>query len=251
MTPLTDPMMRPPIRIAMWSGPRNISTAMMRAWENRPDATVVDEPLYAFFLAHTGLAHPGAEEIVARYPTDWRAVVDFLCGPVPEGKPIWYQKHMTHHVLPEVEMGWLDALTNCFLIREPEEMIASYIKVRPDPTLADFGLIEQRRIFDYVRRTTGRIPPVLDARLVLENPEHMLSLLCDRIGVPFHRNMLAWPAGRRATDGIWAPHWYAAVEQSTGFQPYRPRATRLPGHLRPLLDACNEYYAEMAAHRLE
>ena len=234
----------------MWSGPRNISTAMMRAWENRADATVVDEPLYAFYLARTRIAHPGAAEIIATYPTDWRTVVATLCGPVPGDRPIWYQKHMTHHMLPEVDLAWLDELTNCFLVRSPAEMIASYIRVRPNPTLADFGLVEQRRIFDYVRRTTGQVPPVLDARSVLENPERMLSLLCERVGVPFDRRMLAWPAGRRETDGIWAPYWYANVEKSTGFQPYQPREIRLPEHLQPLLDECNLLYAEMAAHRL-
>ena len=243
-------MLRPPIRIAMWSGPRNISTAMMRAWENRADAAVVDEPLYAFYLARTGVGHPGADEIIATYPTDWRTVVKALCGPVPGGRPIWYQKHMTHHVLPEVDLAWLETLSNCFLIRSPAEMIASYIKVRPDPTLADFGLVEQRRIFDYVRLTTGHVPPVLDARLVLEDPARMLSLLCERVGVPFDRRMLAWPAGKRATDGIWATHWYADVERSTDFRPYRPKPVELPERLQPLLDECNELYAEMAAHRL-
>ena len=223
---------------------------MLRAWENRPDTAVVDEPLYAFYLARTGADHPGAAAIIAHYPTDWHTVTEQLCGPAPDAKPIWYQKHMTHHMLPEVELGWLEALTNCFLIRAPEEMIASYIKVRSQPTLADLGLVEQRRIFDYVRRTTGRVPPVLDALLVQENPARMLAALCERVGVPFLRAMLTWPPGRRASDGIWAPYWYAAVEQSTGFQPYQPRADALPEHLRPLLDECNALYAEMAAHRL-
>jgi hypothetical protein len=223
---------------------------MMRPWENRPDTAVIDEPLYAYYLATTGTDHPAAAEIIAHYPTDWRVVAAMLCGPIPDDKPIWYQKHMTHHMLPEVELGWLDALTNCFLIRTPEEVLASYIKVRPHPTLADLGLVEQRRIFDYVRRTTGRVPPVLDARNVQDNPERMLAALCERVGVPFHRNMLAWPPGRRTTDGIWARHWYAAVEQSTGFLPYQPRAAVLPEHLQPLLDECNALYAEMAAHQL-
>lgn len=243
-------MTQPPIRIAMWSGPRNISTAMLRAWGNRPDTAVIDEPLYAYYLATTGADHPAAAAIIAHYPTDWRVVAAMLCGPVPDDKPIWYQKHMTHHMLPAVELGWLDALTNCFLIRTPEEMLASYIRVRPDPTLADLGLVEQRRIFDHVRRTTGQVPPVLDAAKVRANPERMLTLLCERVGVPFDRAMLAWPPGRRSTDGIWAPYWYAAVEQSTGFQPDRPRPVSLPEHLQPLLDECTALYAEMAAHQL-
>ena len=239
-----------PIRIAMWSGPRNISTAMLRAWENRPDTAVVDEPLYAYYLARTGIDHPGAAEIMAHYAIDWRTVTTWLTGPPPDGKAIWYQKHMTHHILPEMELDWLDQLIHCFLIRQPEEMIASYIKIRPDPELGDFGLVEQRRIFDHVRRTTGVIPPVIDTQTVLENPARTLSRLCDRVGVAFSPRMLAWPPGPRPTDGIWARHWYAAVEQSTGFQPYRPRTVTLPDHLQPLLAECKLLYAEMAAYQL-
>jgi hypothetical protein len=234
----------------MWSGPRNISTAMLRAWENRPDTAVVDEPLYAYYLAQTGLDHPGAQEITAHYATDWRDVTRWLTGPPPAGKAIWYQKHMTHHILPDMELDWLAHLTHCFLIRTPEEMIASYIKVRPDPQLSDFGLVEQRRIFDHVRAITGQIPPVIDAQTVLRGPAHALSLLCERFGVPFSPQMLAWPPGPRATDGIWARHWYAAVEQSTGFQPYQPRTVTLPDHLQPLLTECRRLYAEMAAYQL-
>lgn len=241
---------RPPIRIAMWSGPRNISTALMRAWENRPDTAVVDEPFYAYYLARTGSDHPGAAAIIAHYPTDWRTVATWLTGPPPDGKAIWYQKQMTHHILPEMELDWLDQLTHCFLIRSPAEMIASYIKIRPDPVLSDFGLIEQRRIFDHVRHTTGQVPPVVDAQTILEHPERTLSKLCDRLGVPFHRGMLAWPPGPRPTDGIWARDWYAEVEASTGFKPYQPRPITLPDHLQPLLAECHALYAEMAAHRL-
>ena len=243
-------MSTPPTRIAMWSGPRNISTALMRAWENRPDTTVVDEPLYAYYLARTGLDHPGAADIIAHYPTDWRTVTAWLTGPIPDGRAIWYQKHMTHHILPEMDLDWLTDLTHCFLIRTPEEMIASYIKVRPDPVLGDFGLVEQRRIFDHVRALTGHIPPVVDAASILVHPERTLSLVCDRLGVPFRREMLTWPAGPRPSDGIWARYWYAAVEASTGFTPPQQRAITLPDHLRPLLAECHALYADMAAHRI-
>lgn len=238
------------VRIAMWSGPRNISTAMMRAWENRPDTFVSDEPFYAAYLAATGYDHPGAAEIIAAYATDWQSVINDVCGPVPDGSPVWYQKHMTHHMLPETDLAWLGRVTNCFLIRAPEEMITSYIKVRPEPTLQDLGLVEQRRIFDYVRETTGMIPPILDSRDVLTNPAAMLRLLCEAVGVPFTDKMLAWPAGKRASDGVWAPYWYASVEASTGFAPYHPKDEQVPDALLPLLEQCNELYAEMYNHRL-
>ncbi len=146
-----DHMPKPPIRIAMWSGPRNISTAMMRAWENRADTTVVDEPLYAAYLDHTGLDHPGATEIINAYDTDWRDVADMLLGPIPGDKPIWYQKQMAHHLLPDMQIDWVDGLTNCFLIRSPREVITSYIKIRPDPTQADLGFVQQLDIFEQVQ----------------------------------------------------------------------------------------------------
>ncbi len=238
------------IRIAMWSGPRNISTAMMRAWGNRSDAFVSDEPFYACYLRATGVDHPGAAEIRATYPTDWQTVVDYVCGPVPDGSPYWYQKHMTHHMVPGFALDWLDKLTNCFLIREPREMITSYIKVRPDPTAQDLGLVEQRRLFDFVCRTTGAIPPVIDAKDVLQNPARLLLLLCEAVGVDFTDAMLHWPAGKRATDGIWSVYWYSAVEASTGFAPYRPKDDPVPSRLQPLLDECNALYAEMYRHRL-
>ncbi len=239
-----------PIRIAMWSGPRNISTAMMRAWENRPDAAVVDEPLYAFYLQETGFDHPGREAIINRYPTDWRVVVDALTGPVPDDRPIFYQKHMTHHMLPAIDLGWLDRVVNCFLIREPREVIASYTRVRPHPTLDDIGFPRQVEIFHHVRARFDPNPPVLDSRDVLENPRRVLTRLCERIGVPFTEGMLSWPAGRRESDGIWAPHWYAAVEKSTGFQPYRPQNNPLAEDLGELLAESERLYAEMAPFRL-
>ena len=189
----------------MWSGPRNISTAMMRAWENRADTTVVDEPLYAAYLDHTGLDHPGATEIINAYDTDWRDVADMLLGPIPGDKPIWYQKQMAHHLLPDMQIDWVDGLTNCFLIRSPREVITSYIKIRPDPTQADLGFVQQLDIYEQVKQRTGSIPPVLDARDVLEDPRRLLTLLCEAVDVPFSEAMLRWPAGKRETDGVWAP----------------------------------------------
>src|SRR5690348_4252834 len=149
-----------PVRIAMWSGPRNISTAMMRAWGNRQDTLVVDEPFYAYYLKATGTQHPGAEEVIATGETDWRKVVAQLTGPISKDKRIFFQKQMTHHLLPEVDRQWLDAVTNCFLIRDPYEVIASYIKKRENPALEDFGYVQQVEIFDFVRAPAKSLPPV-------------------------------------------------------------------------------------------
>lgn len=237
-------------RIAMWSGPRSISTAMMRAWGNRPDTFVCDEPLYAHYLRHTGLPHPGADEVMRHQENDWRRVVAWLTEAVPEGKPIFYQKHMAHHLLPHIDRGWLDRLTHCFLIREPREMLTSLLVFIPQPTLADTGLPQQVEIFESVRSRTGTTPPVVDARDVLDNPRGILMRLCAALDVPFTEAMLSWPPGRRDTDGIWAKHWYAAVEKSTGFQPYVPKSVPVPEPLAGLHEQCVVLYQRLYEHRL-
>ena len=239
-----------PLWIAMWSGPRNISTAMLRSWGNRADTFVCDEPLYAHYLLETGLDHPGRDEVVDHHETDWRKVVDWLTGPIPEGKAVFYQKHMAHHLLPHIERDWLDKLTHCFLIRDPSAMLTSLIKHLPNPTLANTGLPQQLEIVRIVQQRTDRTPPIIDARDVLENPRGMLSLLCERLGVEFTEAMLTWPPGRRETDGIWAKHWYAAVEKSTGFGPYRRKGDEVPKKFEPLLAQCLELYSELHPLRL-
>jgi Sulfotransferase domain len=238
------------VRLAMWSGPRNISTALMRAFGNRPDTLVCDEPLYAHYLKATGLVHPGADEVIRCHEPDWRKVVAWLTGPVPEGKRVFYQKHMTHHLLPEIERGWLGKLTNTFLIRDPREMIVSLDKIYPNPKLEDTGLPQQVEIFELVRRQTGRIPCVIDARDVLLDPPRLLRLLCDAVGLDFTEDMLAWPPGPRMTDGVWAKHWYGAVLQSTGFEPYRPREDVVPQRLAEVHEAAQRLYRQLHEHRL-
>lgn len=239
------------VRIAMWSGPRNISTAMMRSWGNRADTFVWDEPFYAFYLRATGLAHPAAKEVIANGETDWRKVVDRLTGEVPNGKRIFYQKQMTHHLLPQIDRGWLGEVTNCFLIRDPAEVIVSYIKKNNDPTLEDIGFIQQAAIFDLVRAEIGSIPPVVDAHDVLENPERVLRLLCEAIGVEFSEAMLSWAPGLRDSDGIWAKHWYGEVAKSTGFESPAQRAVEsVPERLRNVCEQAREGYERLHAHRL-
>lgn len=242
--------MSQPVRIAMWSGPRNISTAMMRAWGNRADTFVIDEPFYAFYLRATGKNHPGADEVISSGETDWRKVVSQLTGPVPNGKPIFFQKQMSHHLLPQVDRKWLGAITNCFLIRDPREVIASYVKKREDPTLQDLGFIQQAEIFDFVRTHMNSVPAVVDAKDVLQNPERMLRLLCDAIGVEFIESMLSWPPGLRETDGVWARHWYAEVAKTTSFQPYRATDAKVPAYLQGIHDRCRESYDRLYEYRL-
>ena len=243
-----------PIRIAMWSGPRNISTAMMRSWGNRTNTAVVDEPFYAFYLNATGKKHPGADEVIAQGETDWRKVVRQLSGPIPESRKgpshIVFQKQMTHHLLPEIDRQWIVYLRNCFLIRDPRDVILSYIKKNPEPRLEDLGFVQQQKIFDFVREQTTLTPPVVDAKDVVESPERMLRLLCDAMGVEFDNAMLSWPPGLRDTDGIWAKYWYDEVAKSTSFQPYQPKDGIVPDRLREIYEQCRECYDRLYEYRL-
>jgi Sulfotransferase domain len=232
-------------RIAMWSGPRTVSTALMRAWENRPDTVVVDEPLYAFYLDRTGLDHPGRDEVIASQPTDWRVVLDRLtAGPLPPGVTVGYAKHMTHHLLPEVDRAALAPLRHAHLIRDPRELLASYARVRTEPTLADLGIVQQAEIFEAFGG------PVVDSRDLLAEPAGILGALCAAVDVPFDDRMLSWPAGPRASDGVWAPYWYASVHSSTGFAAYRPPASPLPARLEPLAERCLPYFERLHRYRL-
>jgi hypothetical protein len=237
-------------RIAMWSGPRNISTALLRSWGNRPDTFVCDEPLYAHYLLRTGIPHPGAEEVIQSQENDWRKVVAWLTEYEPPDKSIFYQKHMTHHLLPEIERGWLDRVSNAFLIREPRAVVASFERVAGRPRLLDTGLPQQLEIFDLVRRRGGRVPPVVDARDVLDDPPRLLRLLCEALDVEFTTAMLSWPPGPRVTDGVWAKHWYHAVLASTTFQPYHPRTEPVSPSLAGLLEEAEEIYQKLYVHRL-
>ena len=237
-----------PLRIAMWSGPRNISTAMMRAFENRPDCTVVDEPFYGYYLKATGSDHPGREDIIASMDCDWRSVARTMTEGLVH-TPVQYQKQLTHQMLPEVDLSFTGALVNCFLVREPARMITSYIKVRPDFALHELGLSQQRDIYRYVAARASRLPLVVDALEVLSDPRTALGRICAHAGIPFLEQMLHWPAGRRETDGVWAPHWYAAVEASTGFDAPPTVAPEVPARYRGLLAEAEDIYREMCARR--
>lgn len=233
-----------PVRVAMWSGPRNISTAMMRAWENRGDCAVSDEPLYAHYLAHTGLDHPARDEVIATGDPDWQRVVQTLMGPAPGGTPVWYQKHMTHHLLPHIDHGWIAKLHNVLLIRDPREVVASYIRSRATVTAEDIGLPQQLALYEELSRA-GTPPPVIDAGDFLRAPEAHLRDLCQWLGITFTERMLHWPKGPRASDGIWAPHWYAQVWQSEGFQQPAEKNARLSGHAAAVAAECRPHYERL------
>jgi hypothetical protein len=240
-----------PIRIAMWSGPRNISTAMMRAFENRADCVVSDEPLYGAWLSITGEPHPMAADIIAAMDCDWRRVVATLTGPVPDERPIWYQKHMTHHLLPEmIERDWLARLTHVFLIRDPVAVVASYLDRRGTVSAEEIGVPQQARLYDFVRDDLGQDPPVIDSGDFVHDPEGHLRALCGRLGIAFDPTMLAWPPGPRDSDGVWAPHWYERVWESTGFGPPRDEMPELEGAALDVAEACRPAWRRLYDQRL-
>ena len=240
-----------PVRFAMWSDPRNISTAMMRSWGNRSDAVVRDEPLYAHYLTVTGYSHhPGYAETLAAHEADWRKVVAQLLGPIPHGKRVFYQKHMSHHLVGDVELDWIDGLTNCLLIREPRETLASMGEFLPLPRVEDTGLPQQVRLFERLLERHGEPPAVIDAADVLRNPRGMLGTLCRRWRLPFEEAMLEWPPGPRDTDGAWGPFWYDKVYRTTKFGPVRASATPVPTELPGLLEQCEPFYRRLYRERI-
>jgi hypothetical protein len=237
------------VRVAMWSGPRNISTAMMRAFENRPDTVVVDEPLYACYLVRTGVDHPAREAVIASQPTDLASVLDELSAPLPPGRTVHYAKHMAHHVSREMDLRWSLAFRNVLLIRDPVEVVASYVRARQSCKPDDIGLPQQGWLLEFWAQQ-GIDVPILDAGEFLRAPEAHLRWLCDWLGIPFTERMLSWPAGPRPSDGVWAPHWYAAVQSSTRFERWRRRETTLSEHDGAVAEACRPIYAALHARRV-
>jgi hypothetical protein len=235
-------------RIAMWTGPRNISTTMMRSFENRPDCAVIDEPLYAAYLTQASLTHPMQAEILAAQKHDWREVVTDLTSQAPA--PIWFQKHMCHHITADMSLDWLANLSHFFLIRDPALMIASYSEKMESLSAEALGLQQEAALFDHISKLQGHPPPVVDANQVLENPKAVLTALCNRLEIPFMEEMLSWPAGPRDSDGVWAPHWYNAVTTSTGFRPPVAKEVTLDEKARTVLAETTLYYEHLKKHLL-
>lgn len=237
-----------PLRIAMWSGPRNLSTAMMYAFAQRADCAVWDEPFYAAYLAATGLEHPMRDEIVAAGEVDPARVAAACIGPVPQGRSLFYQKHMTHHMIDGFPLDWAGQVANVFLIRHPARVVASYAKKREAPVLDDLGFVQQTRLF---QQLGGADPIVIDSADIRANPLAMLTKLCDRLGIGFDPAMLRWPAGGNPADGAWAPHWYGAIHASTGFDGAEGALPALTGDYARLAEAALPHYERMAEYRIK
>lgn len=233
------------LRINVWSGPRNVSTALMYSFAQRPDTRVVDEPLYAHYLRVTGIEHPGRDEVLAAQDDDGERVVREVILAEREEAIVFF-KQMAHHLV-ELDRGFLRECANVLLIRDPADVLTSLVRQLPEPRLADLGLALQREVFE-ARAAAGQVPPVLDARELLLDPEGVLRRLCERLGIAFDPRMLSWPAGARPEDGVWAKHWYQGLHRSTGFAPYRPKREPPPAHVLPVLDEARPHYDFLYAH---
>jgi len=239
------------IKIAMWSGPRNISTAMMRSFENREDTYVSDEPFYAHYLQQTGVDHPMREEVIESGNPNWTAVSDCLTDGIPHGNTVWYQKHMAQHNLPGVNLDWTEKVTNCFLIRDPREVILSYSKKYEITSVYQLGFPQQSALFTKLNEKNGATPIVLDSKDILQNPKNMLQKLCEKLEIPFSDKMLSWPKGKRDSDGIWGKHWYNTVEQSTGFQAYQKKIEKISNEYTAIYEESMEFYQQLYNLRIQ
>ncbi|WP_372836008.1 sulfotransferase-like domain-containing protein [Puniceibacterium confluentis] len=237
------------MRIAMWSGPRNLSTALMYSFGNRADMFVVDEPFYGPYLRRTGLRHPMRDEIIESRPETADQVVDALLGPVPGGKPHAYHKHMSQHMIDGIPRDWIPQVTNVFLIRHPARVLASFSAKYEETTLADIGFVQQVELFDRLCQQ-GQTPIVVDSADIRANPEQMLRALCAAIDLPFDPAMLSWPAGGHPQDGVWAPVWYGSVHQSTGFAGPEGALPQVSGAMAEIVHQALPLYDHLAAHRL-
>ena len=231
-------------RIAMWSGPRNISTAMMRSFENRPDTVVEDEPFYAHYLIKTGVNHPYRIDTIESQENDWEKVSNRLVSEIPNGT-IWYQKHMCQHNLEGCDLTWTKKLVNCFLIRDPKEVISSFTKQFKLTSSAQLGFTQQLYLFEKLKNETGQAPIVVNSRDVLKNPRKTLSMLCEKIGIPFVDEMLSWPLGPRKSDGVWAKHWYPSVMNSTSFKPETNNSIKLSDNEKRIVELAMPIYEEL------
>ena len=232
------------MKIAMWSGPRNLSTAMMYSFGAREDCTVSDEPFYAAYLEATGILHPMHDEILASQPRDPQVVADYCVGPTPDEKPHWYQKHMCQHMVDGFPLDWAAACKNVFLIRHPARVIASYAVKREEPTMEDLGFAQQVALFELLGGT------VIDSADIRANPPEMLKKLCAAIDLPFDSAMLNWPEGGHACDGVWAEHWYGSVWKSTGFAGAESPPPQLAGKMAELCEEAMPFYEKLYLYKL-
>ena len=232
------------MRIACWSGPRNISTALMRSWSSRNDTFVSDEPFYAYYLKETGLNHPMAEKIIDYYPNTYDQVVNSINKKIPETKKIWYQKHMAHHLIDIKNIDWVKNFYNCFLIRHPKDVITSYISKNQLNHIDELGYPQQWKLIEYLRANKKDII-VIDASILLKNPKKILNEWCKNLNIEFHETMLSWEKGSYPTDGIWWKHWYNNVINTTQFELFDKKSNIIPNRYQGIYNEALDYYEKL------
>ncbi|MEP2988966.1 MAG: sulfotransferase [Parasphingorhabdus sp.] len=236
-----------PFRIAMWSGPRNISTAMMRSFGGRGDCAVTDEPFYGAFLKTTGIRQPMADEVIASMNCDWKSVAKAMIGHIPDRKPIWYQKHMPHHMVADVSIADFPDHRHAFLIRDPAKVVASYAVKRVEVTVDDLGYERQLEYVDAIAEKSGKAPIILDSADILRDPEAHLKALCKSLDIPWDTGMLQWESGTRESDGVWASHWYNRVINTTGFgSPEASSTSTLTNAEQRVADESRPFYEQLS-----
>lgn len=236
------------LRLNIWSGPRNVSTALMYSFAQRTDTRVLDEPLYGHYLRVSDAQHPGGDEVMADMECDGEKVIaDVILGSCD--RPILFMKQMAHHLV-EISRVFFTQTANVLLTRDPIDMLPSLVNQLETPTLRDTGYKMQAELLNEFQNISQNLP-VLDSRELLKNPQQVLTQLCDALNIPFESTMLSWPPGPRSEDGIWAKHWYHNVHKSTGFQPYRPKPEPFPNQLKPLLKECQPYYDQLYKHAIK
>ena len=232
------------MRIACWSGPRNISTALMRSWSSRNDSFVSDEPFYAYYLKEQQLKHPMYKEIIKYYPNTYDDVVTSLTSEIPNDKERWYQKHMAHHLIDLNNISWIKNFENCILIRHPKDVINSYIKKNTLNHVDELGYPQQYKIMRYLD-SVGKNFIVIDSNILLNNPEKILSQWCSSMNLEFDISMLRWEKGNHPQDGIWWKHWYDNVITTTHFQKFSSNKYELNKKYKSIYDEALDYYNKL------
>lgn len=227
--------------VACWSGPRNISTALMRSWSSRKDTYVSDEPFYSYYLKTTKLKHPSYQEIISKYPSDYNEIVSYITNKIPEEKKIWYQKHMAHHLLDLSGIDWIAQFENCILLRHPKEVIFSYSKKNVLNSVEELGYPQQYEIINFLKKRNKPFI-VIDSNELLKNPEKLLSNWCKKINIKFYKSMLKWEKGNQPYDGIWWKSWYDNVIQTSGFQKYEKKDIVVENKYSSIYNESIKYY---------
>ena len=235
--------------VACWSGPRNISTALMRSWSSRKDTFVTDEPFYAYYLKETKLKHPMHREIITKYSSNYNEIIKYLTNKIPDNRKIWYQKHMAHHLLDLNNIEWINNFKNCILLRHPKEVISSFSKKSKLSSVEELGYPQQYEIIRFLKKN-NKSYTIIDSSELLKNPEKVLAAWCKKNNIKFDISMLKWEKGNHNNDGIWWESWYDNVIKTTGFQKYEKKDISIENKYDSIYNESMKYYNYLIEEKL-